>query len=103
MIGQVAIAQVVMNRVKSKFFPNTVCKVAFQYKQFTGLHRIKFNKTALKIAERVYLGKNSFKTIATHYHADYVDPYWASSEKKIYLGKIGRHMFYKAKWAKNKD
>ena len=31
---------------------------------------------------------------ATHYHANYVDPYWSKNPTFIYLGAIGTHIFY---------
>src|SRR5512139_4045578 len=42
--GQLAVGQVVLNRAESKYFPNNICKVAFQPHQFTGLRRVKYNK-----------------------------------------------------------
>ncbi|MEM9470072.1 MAG: cell wall hydrolase [Pseudomonadota bacterium] len=50
--------------------------------------------TCLRIARRAVFGLLQDNTKgATHYHADYVDPYWAKGEKP--LMKIGAHIFYK--------
>jgi spore germination cell wall hydrolase CwlJ-like protein len=98
-LGQIAVAQVVFNRVKSKHYPNTVCKVVFQPHQFTDHKKIKYDDTTMRIAEKVAFGVVDFYTKATHYHADYVNPYWANSEKMMFKTKIGKHLFYRAKWA----
>lgn len=50
--------------------------------------------TCLRIARRAVIGalKDNTKG-ATHYHADYVSPYWAKGEAPVIT--IGRHIFYK--------
>ena len=50
--------------------------------------------TALRIARRAVIGalKDQTKS-ATHYHADYVSPYWSKGEKPTVT--IGAHIFYK--------
>jgi len=95
-----------MNRVASKHFPNTVCEVVWQKKQFSWTHDGKSDVPSEKvlwfevynIAEKVYNGTISDITEgSTFYHADYVNPSWASKmDRKVV--KIGRHIFY---W--NKD
>lgn len=97
--GQTAVAQVVLNRVRSRHFPASVCEVAFQPHQFTGLSGIKYNKKTFDVALKVYTGTIKNKTTATHFHAYYVEPSWASSKKKVFLGRIGNHLFYRATWA----
>lgn len=106
--GQMAVAEVVMNRVANPHYPKTVCGVVFQgqYRetgcQFTftcdGSRRIKPRGVewdrARDIALHVLLGLNTPVTNkATHYHTDYVNPYWAAGlvETKI----IGTHIFYR--------
>lgn len=50
--------------------------------------------TALRIAQRAVIGALQDRTNgATHYHADYVSPYWARGERPVKT--IGRHIFYK--------
>lgn len=107
--GQIAVAQVVMNRVKNPAYPKSICGVVYQNKhwrnrcQFSfacdGIRdRINDRKSwdqAQKIADRVIDGKVWLKTIgsSTHYHATYVRPKWARKMKK--RDKIGLHIFYK--------
>jgi spore germination cell wall hydrolase CwlJ-like protein len=108
--GQRAVAQVVLNRVRHPAFPASVCGVVFQGStrstgcQFTftcdgSLERRPSTEgwtRARKIAEAALNGY-VFSTVgyATHYHADYVVPYWASSLAKNAV--IGAHIFYR--WA----
>lgn len=100
--GQIAVAQVTMNRVAHKDWPETVCKVVYQKKQFSWTHLIKdhtpYNndswETAKTIARSVYEDKeDDLVDGSVFYHADYVNPYWAKSYTKV--GKIGTHIFYR--------
>lgn len=105
--GQRAVAQVVLNRVRSPAFPNTVCGVVFQgWTRTTGcqfsftcdgsMQRVPSTSSmaqARRIA-REALGGAVMTGVgnATHYHANYVVPYWASSLDKVQT--VGRHIFY---------
>lgn len=107
--GQVAVAQVVLNRVKNPSYPNSICGVVYQNKwkrnrcQFSfacdGIrdrisnHRLW--RQAQKIAREVTAGKHWIKEVgaSTHYHATYVRPRWART--MIRKERIGRHIFYK--------
>lgn len=109
--GQVAVAQVVMNRVKHKSYPKTVCSVVFQNQsrrnacQFSfacdGIpERINDKKSwaqAEEIAKKVTGGTLYLTEVAnaTHYHANYVYPRWAPRMKRV--AKIGLHLFYRFK------
>lgn len=93
--GQIAVGQVVLNRKKSRAYPNNICKVAFQPHQFTDLKRVKYDKKTLKLAKRIMKGAVDVVTDATHYHAWHVQPKWASSPRMTYRGQIGDHLFYK--------
>ncbi|MFO8057305.1 MAG: cell wall hydrolase [bacterium] len=44
------------------------------------------------LAQDVLAGRTPRMTTPTHYHADYITPYWAASLPK--LGRIGNHIFY---------
>lgn len=103
--GKIAVAEVTMNRVKSRQFPRTVCGVVYQkirsICQFSWVCEDKKairNQAAwresLKIAENILISKRRYGIIgnAMYFHADYVDPSWAS-EKKLIV-QIGRHIFY---------
>lgn len=108
--GERAVAQVVLNRVRHPAFPNTVCGVVYQGStrptgcQFTftcdgSLARqpdAEGWRRAYKVAEDA-LGGLVYGPVgwATHYHADYVMPTWASSMAKNAI--IGAHLFYR--WA----
>jgi hypothetical protein len=108
--GQRAVAQVVLNRVRHPAFPSTVCDVVYQGStratgcQFTftcdgSLARrpsVDGWDRARKIAEAALAGAVFAPAgYATHYHADYVVPYWASSLAKNAV--VGAHIFYR--WA----
>lgn len=106
--GKRAVAQVVLNRVRSPAFPNTICGVVYQGSerstgcQFTftcdgSLRHDPSSKgwqSALDIAQAALQG-SVYAPIgnATHYHANYVVPYWAPTMAKI--GQIGAHLFYR--------
>lgn len=52
--GQEAVAYVVLNRTKSKHFPQTVCKVVTQHKQFSGFSlNMRYTATTLAVAQKV--------------------------------------------------
>jgi spore germination cell wall hydrolase CwlJ-like protein len=107
--GRAAVAQVVLNRVKSGLYPNTVCGTVYQNAsrhlacQFTFACEGKSLRItepgpwrdATRIAREVYDGTTYLADVgaSTHYHADYVRPYWARKLKK--MDTIGRHVFYK--------
>ncbi len=107
--GRAAVAQVVLNRVKSGLYPNTVCGTVYQNRhrhlacQFTFACEGKALRitepepwrAAVRIAREVYEGTTYLEEVgaSTHYHADYVRPYWAKKLKKMDV--IGRHVFYK--------
>ena len=106
--GQLAVATVTMNRVKSGLFPHTVCGVVLDKSskgcQFSwvcdGKTDIVRNredyKESIELAEEVLLSKKRSSIISSdvlYYHADYVDPYWAKTKK--FFGKIGAHLFYR--------
>ena len=104
--GKIAVAEVTMNRVKSKQYPRTVCGVVHQKIRGTcqfswvceGKTRVRKNTDAwrdsVKIAENILISKKHYGIIgnAKHFHAVYVDPDWADRKKVI--KKIGQHIFY---------
>jgi len=105
MTGKYAVAHVVMNRVASSKFPDTVCAVVKQSNargcQFSwwcdGKSDTPYNKDewamAQLIAEDVITGVSDDITHgAEFYHADYVSPYWAGLFTETVT--IGSHIFY---------
>ena len=105
--GRRAVAQVVLNRMRHPAFPKSVCGVVYQGArlpvcQFSFVcDGSLYRRPALgawKEAEAVAaaaLDGYVERTVgaATHYHADYVAPYWAPMLAKI--SKIGAHIFYR--------
>jgi spore germination cell wall hydrolase CwlJ-like protein len=107
--GQIAVAQVVMNRAFSGFYPNTVCGVVYQNKhrhlacQFTFacdnvadvVREPDMWDRAKKIAKATLDGQLWLPEVAksTHYHAYWVRPSWVHEMKKMY--KFGVHTFYR--------
>ena len=106
--GQEAVAQVILNRVRHQAYPSTVCGVVYQGSerktgcQFTftcdgslrrGRSQASLSRAQI-VAERVLAGRSTALVGgATHYHADYVSPYWAPSLVRV--AKIGLHIFYR--------
>src|SRR5258706_7929789 len=107
--GQIAVAQVVMNRAFSGFYPSTVCGVVYQNKhrhlacQFTfACDRVAdvvrepdMWDRARKISKAMLDGQLWLPEVAksTHYHAYWVRPSWVNEMKKMY--KFGVHTFYR--------
>lgn len=106
--GQIAVAEVILNRVDSRRYPNTVCDVVTQGTgrkfacQFSytcdGKAEIVANKKAYvkaaKIAKLMLDGQpRTLTKNATHYHTTAVSPRW--SKKLQRTTKIGVHIFYR--------
>jgi spore germination cell wall hydrolase CwlJ-like protein len=107
-VGRLAVADVVLNRVASPIYPDTICDVVYQGSElrtgcqfsFTcdGSMRARLNQRQWREAEllagailagiRAPVSRN-----ATHYHADYVSPPWA--ERLTPTAVIGTHKFYR--------
>ena len=108
--GERAVAQVVLNRVRHPAFPASICGVVYEGStratgcQFTFTCDGSLNRQpdaegwrrAMTIAEEALAG-SVYAPVgwATHYHADYVVPYWASTMAKNAV--VGAHLFYR--WA----
>ncbi|MBW3616342.1 MAG: cell wall hydrolase [Proteobacteria bacterium] len=106
--GQEAVAQVVLNRVRHPEYPNSVCGVVYQgWERWTGCQfsftcdgsllrapMAQFWRQAEEVAVAALNGRvQPVVGTATHYHADYVMPYWRPSLTKV--GQIGAHIFYR--------
>ena len=99
--GQLAVAQVVVNRVRDSRFANTVCGVVYAPWQFSFYWDGKSDKpyemaawsTAQLVASAAMAGSGHAELEGvTHYHADYVSPWWA---KRMNVAiEIGDHIFY---------
>ena len=119
--GQLAVAEVVLNRVQDPRFPKTICGVVYQgqYRstgcQFTftcdGSKRSKPRgpawERARSIALHVQMGlAKPVTNKATHYHTDYVNPIWSAG--LVETQTIGTHIFYRfpktsAEWARARN
>ena len=116
--GQIGVAQVVLNRVFSGFYPHDVCGVIYQNAnrhlacQFTfacdGIPDIVTDMEswarAKRIAKATLDGKVWLPEIgkATHYHANYVHPWWVRSMHRLH--RIGAHIFYRPReWGDGSD
>lgn len=121
--GQFAVADVVLNRVEDRRYPNTICEVVKEgpiskwWKEEKGIevpvrNRCQFSwwcdgksdepnsplswRKAQEIAYHI-VNDNLYRGVtegATHYHATYVDPSWNRS--MVVIGRIGEHIFYKS-------
>jgi spore germination cell wall hydrolase CwlJ-like protein len=107
-VGQEAVAQVVLNRMRHPAYPKTVCGVVYQGSARATGCQFTFTcdgslayapvpalwKRARAVAERALNGYVD-KTVgsATHYHAQYVAPYWAPTLVK--MAQVGQHIFYR--------
>ncbi len=120
MLGQIAVGQVVMNRVEDKRFPDNVCDVITEAVTYKGtdkpvLHKCQFSwycdgqKDEPDFDSKEWWDAKEYASIvlsgtimldvtegATHYHATYVRPAWAKTKTKT--TRIDRHIFYR--WEK---
>ena len=120
MLGQIAVGQVVMNRVEDTRFPDNVCDVVTQAVTYKGtdkpvLHKCQFSwycdgqKDEPKYHSEEWWNAQEYASIvlsgtvvldvtegATHYHATYVRPAWAKTKTRT--TRIDRHIFYR--WEK---
>lgn len=116
--GQMAVAQVVMNRVFSPYYPESVCGVVYQNAHKHNACQFTFAcdnvrdvvtepqawETAKRISRDTLDGKIWLEDIgkATHYHATYVNPWWVRTMRKHKT--VGIHIFYRPKrWGDGSD
>ena len=110
-IGKIAVSQVTMNRVRSPKFPNSVCEVVYQGPknpknsklcQFSWfcdgkpdvIRSKRMWRECIYVAKYVILGGVPDITHqSTHYHANYVNPWWAKKMKLTV--SLGDHIFYR--------
>jgi spore germination cell wall hydrolase CwlJ-like protein len=107
-LGQVAVAWVTLNRLESSRYPNTICGVVWQDRQFSWTHDGKPDRPSSNvieqrawedaglIAEVVLLdwarAEVSPVEAAVMFHADYVQPYWRSAYDRV--TQVDDHIFY---------
>ena len=116
MLGQFAVAQVVMNRVEYSRFPDTVCEVVKQGLTYRNgkvvIGKCQFSwycdgksdepnrdskawSNAIRHASIIMTETINIDVTdgATHYHASYVRPAWAKTKKRT--TRIDKHIFYR--------
>jgi len=119
--GKLAVSQVVLNRVKERNWPSTICDVIKEgptYKNWKGnvypvKNRCQFSwwcdgkadvphpgrvwENSKRVAKLVMTNNRMVDITegSTHYHAEYITPRWAS--RLDHVGRIGAHLFYKSK------
>ena len=109
--GQVAVGQVVLNRVRNPAYPASVCGVVYQNRAWKNACQFSFAcddvpdiivpgpawEQAKRIASDMAAETLAAKEIgsATHYHATYVRPRWAGTMDRI--RQIGQHVFYRTR------
>lgn len=108
-LGQMAVAKVILNRVKAPGYPKSICGVVYQGSQRRNSCQFSFAcdgqaddvrqpeawAQSKHIAKRAIEGDKAVAEKmqgALFYHADYVKPKWARSMRKVM--KVGRHIFY---------
>lgn len=105
--GRRAVAQVVLNRMRHPAFPNSVCGVVYQgvnkpvcQFSFTCDGSLSRRPDPAKWVEAEMVARDALNGYveervgySTHYHANYVSPYWAP--KLVKIAKIGAHIFYR--------
>jgi spore germination cell wall hydrolase CwlJ-like protein len=106
--GQRAVMQVVLNRVRARGFPKTVCGVVYQGAGLPTGCQFSFacdgsvkrrpetaGWEAARARAKHALAGAVFAPVgtATHYHTDWVVPYWSGSLSKI--AKVDTHIFYR--------
>lgn len=108
-IANLNVLSVVLNRVKDKRYPNDICKVIFQRKQYswtgdglsdeikdTGQYRRLYKITEEFLMNREFMLKHSEGV--THYHTNNIRPYWTKDKRMKFIGVVDNHTFYK--WIK---
>jgi spore germination cell wall hydrolase CwlJ-like protein len=107
-LGQLAVATVILNRAKAENYPSSICGVVYQGASHLNACQFSFAcdeqsnlpqndrawETALAVTAMALSDDKPVGSVAaaTFYHADYVTPYWSKSMNR--LAKIGRHIFY---------
>lgn len=107
--GQIAVAEVILNRVDSKYYPNRVCDVIYQGAHLQTGCQFSYACDAFSDVMRDPNARHKAHTVAkmmlkghvrtltgyaTHYHAKYVSPVWAKGMEQT--ADIGLHVFYRS-------
>jgi len=113
-VAQLAVANVILERVSSEKYPNDICSVVHQSRKWKGkpirnkcqfsywcdgkpetIANVDAYQQSVSASELALQGVILAQTDgATHYHAAYVVPYWATDDSFLTLGQVGLHIFY---------
>lgn len=103
-LGQRAVAWVTLNRVSHQKYPDTICEVVWQHKQFSWTHDGKSDTPrekkawekaqdiALDVLMSYHTSQSDPTSGAIMYHADYAKPYWITAYNQIV--EVDNHIFY---------
>jgi cell wall hydrolase len=107
-VGQLAVAQVIMNRVRHPAYPDSICGVVFQGSERSTGCQFSFTcdgstirtprgrawRRSELVAQHAFMGFGRDVTRrATHYHTVAVDPHWSNT--LVRTRRIGTHIFYR--------
>ncbi len=113
--GKLAVGQVILNRVASPAYPDTVCDVVYQNDQLRNRCQFSFacdgapdviaemgkwheiRLLAKRLLDKVDVDVEPALLTSTHYHAQSVNPRWA--RKLVLTGRVGQHLFYRDRTA----
>ena len=104
---KIAVGHVVLNRVRAGNYPDTICEVIWQPKQFSWTHDGQSDEVelinridreawmrAVMAAHLTMTGEvKDFSNGATHYHANYVSPGWSKAMTNVAVH--GQHIYYR--------
>jgi N-acetylmuramoyl-L-alanine amidase len=98
--GQLAVAQLILNRIRSGVFPKTICGVVNQPGQFVRITKYQAPRQDPRWAVAVAISKIAEEGVAEavapgalFFHAVYVHPNWRKKRERI--ARIGAHIFYR--------
>lgn len=95
--GAILVGATVFNRANSKYYPNSICGVAYQKAQFTNINRIKphhINEQTKSVVQEIierYQNGTLNRTVM-YFHNTSVKPKWSYKKKRV--AKVGAHIFY---------
>ena len=107
--GQLAIANVILERVRQDYYPDTICEVVHEWKGYPRLNTCSFSyfcdgKKEIMYEKQAHTIAADIATLAiegavvenvwraTHYHTRHINPYWV--EDMFLVGTVGAHLFY---------
>ena len=113
-VAQLAVANVILERVSSEKYPDDICSVVHQSRKWKGkpirnkcqfsywcdgkpetIANVEAYQQSVSASDLALQGVILAQTEgATHYHAAYVIPYWATDDSFLTLGQVGNHIFY---------